>query len=168
MLSRLITHILYHIAGGLSTILSERYVKKFSHSFHIGGGRPGALCVRFVKIGRNLFHIKHDKKRSRSPALCGGIKCEWWKLLSPYHRQAFQTYPQTDHWCRLADPRRCWFFTLSKNEPAPKTVNSFTFTTQSGRGKFNDIPFGQIVATFIPCGGLPNLPLAVYTPRNKI
>lgn len=71
-------------------------------------------------------------------------------------------------WCRLATDRRCWFFTLSKNEPAPKTVNSFTFTTQSGRGKFNDIPFGQIVATFIPCGGLPNLPLAVYTTRNKI
>lgn len=71
-------------------------------------------------------------------------------------------------WCRLATDRRCWFFTLSKNEPAPKTVNSFAFITQSGRGKFNDIPFGQIVATFIPCGGLPNLPLAVYTPRNKI
>ena len=82
------------------------------------------------------------------------------RLSEPIRRQTI--------WCRLATDRRCWFFTLSKNEPAPKTVNSFTFTTQSGRGKFNDIPFGQIVATFIPCGGLPNLPLAVYTPRNKI
>lgn len=70
MLSRLITHILYHIAGGLSTILSERYVKKFSHSFHMGGGgRPGALCVRFVKIGRNLFHIKINQKAGYKPCL---------------------------------------------------------------------------------------------------
>lgn len=98
MLSRLITHILYHIASELSTILSERFVKKFFTQFsHWAEGARAQLCVRFVKIRRNLFHIKYDKKRSRSPALCGGIKNEWWKLLSPYHRQAFQTYPQTDH-----------------------------------------------------------------------
>lgn len=98
MLSRLITHILYHIAGGLSTVLSEKFVKNFSHSFHMGAeGARARLYVRFVKIRQNFFHIKHDKKRSRSPALCGGIKNEWWKLLSPYHRQAFRTYPQIDH-----------------------------------------------------------------------
>lgn len=68
----------------------------------------------------------------------------------------------------LPIPADAGFLPFLKNEPAPKTVNSFTFTTQSGRGKFNDIPFGQIVATFIPYGGLPNLPLTVYTPHNKI
>lgn len=120
MLSRLITHILYHITGGLSTVLSERYVKKFSHSFHIGRRRPGALCVSFVKIGRNLFHIKRDKKRSRSPALCGGIKCEWWQLLPSFHAQACQTYLRAVYGVDLPPTADAGFLSFLKMNLLPK------------------------------------------------
>ena len=145
MLFRLITHILYYITGGLSTILSERFVKKiFTQFSHWAESARARICVHFVKIRRNLFHIMHDKKRSRSPALCGGIKSEWWKLLSPYHRQAFQTYPQAVYGVDLPPTADAGFLPFLKMNLLPK---------QSTRSPLPRSQVGASLMTFpLVCG----------------
>nr|DAG48681.1 MAG TPA: hypothetical protein [Caudoviricetes sp.] len=73
-----------------------------------------------MKIRRNLFHIRHDKKRSRSLALCGGIKSEWWQLLPSFHAQACQTYLQAVYGVDLPPTADAGFLPFLKMNLLPK------------------------------------------------
>ena len=86
-------------------------------------------------------------------------------------QRACQTHSRTGHWCRLADPRKCWLFILSKSNLLPKQPTRSPLLRSQVGVSLMTLPlvircgwWGLISA---PISAIKSFPLILLSARNE-